>query len=97
MNNEAMTILAGDYHRCYDLLRVRPCPSQFLSVFTLALCRCAVDRAFSVTSNSRMMYAFCRDGAIPGSKFLHKVDHRWRSPIRAGSSFRDFLPGYQKR
>ncbi|KAI0268565.1 APC amino acid permease [Russula aff. rugulosa BPL654] len=37
---------------------------------------------FSITSNSRMMYAFSRDGAIPGSKFLHKVDRRWRSPIR---------------
>lgn len=37
---------------------------------------------FSVASNSRMMYAFSRDGAIPGSKFLHKVDRRWRSPIR---------------
>ncbi|KAI0288599.1 APC amino acid permease [Russula brevipes] len=37
---------------------------------------------FSVTSNSRMMYAFSRDGAIPGSKFLRKVDRRRRSPIR---------------
>ncbi|KAI0251622.1 APC amino acid permease [Lactifluus subvellereus] len=37
---------------------------------------------FSITSNSRMMYAFSRDGAIPGSKFLHKVDRRWRVPIR---------------
>jgi Amino acid permease len=34
-----------------------------------------------------MMYAFSRDGAIPISKFLNKVDHRWHSPIRAGSSF----------
>jgi len=33
-------------------------------------------------SNSRMMYAFSRDGAIPGSRFFHKVDRRWRSPIR---------------
>ena len=33
-----------------------------------------------------MMYAFSRDGAIPGSKFLHRVDRRWRSPIRTGSS-----------
>jgi hypothetical protein len=49
-------------------------------------------RSFSVTSNSRMMYAFSRDGAIPGSKFLHKVDYRWRSPIRAGLSFHDFTP-----
>jgi hypothetical protein len=39
-----------------------------------------------------MMYAFSRDGAIPGSKFLHKVDHRWRSPIRAGLSFHAFTP-----
>ncbi|KAH9051350.1 APC amino acid permease [Lactarius deliciosus] len=36
---------------------------------------------FSVTSNSRMMYAFSRDGAIPGSSFFHKVDRHWRSPI----------------
>ncbi|TFY58151.1 hypothetical protein EVG20_g8263 [Dentipellis fragilis] len=35
---------------------------------------------FSITSNSRMMYAFSRDGAIPG--FFHKVDKRWKSPIR---------------
>ncbi|KAH9172426.1 APC amino acid permease [Lactarius sanguifluus] len=32
---------------------------------------------FSVTSNSRMMYAFSRDGAIPGSSFFHKVDRLW--------------------
>jgi len=32
---------------------------------------------FAVTSNSRMMYAFCRDGAVPGSKFFYKVDKRW--------------------
>ena len=51
-----------------------------------------LERVFSVTSNSRMMYAFSRDGAIPGSKFLHKVDHLWRSPIRAGSSFHILTP-----
>lgn len=45
---------------------------------------------FSVTSNSRMMYAFSRDGAIPGSHFFHKVDRRWRSPIRTGPSRRAF-------
>ncbi|KAI9452252.1 APC amino acid permease [Russula earlei] len=37
---------------------------------------------FAITSNSRMMYAFSRDGAIPGSKFFHKVDRRWHAPIR---------------
>ncbi|OCH85847.1 amino acid transporter [Obba rivulosa] len=37
---------------------------------------------FSVTSNSRMMYAFARDGGIPGHKFFHKVDPKRKSPIR---------------
>ncbi|EIN06876.1 APC amino acid permease [Punctularia strigosozonata HHB-11173 SS5] len=37
---------------------------------------------FSITSNSRMMYAFSRDGAIPGHKFLAKVSARTRTPIR---------------
>ncbi|KAF9523310.1 APC amino acid permease [Crepidotus variabilis] len=37
---------------------------------------------FSITSNSRMMYAFARDGGIPGHKFLAKVSTKWRSPIR---------------
>ncbi|KAI0251632.1 hypothetical protein BJV78DRAFT_1282302 [Lactifluus subvellereus] len=36
--------------------------------------RFAPCRTFSITSNSRMMYASSHDGAIPGSKFLHKVD-----------------------
>lgn len=35
---------------------------------------------FSMTSNSRMMFSFSRDGALP--KFFHSVDKRWRSPIR---------------
>jgi amino acid transporter len=35
---------------------------------------------FSMTSNSRMMFAFSRDGGIPN--FFHKVDDKFRSPIR---------------
>lgn len=35
---------------------------------------------FSMTSNSRMMFAFARDGGIP--HFFHKVDDKFRSPIR---------------
>jgi hypothetical protein len=43
------------------------------------------------------MYAFSRDGAIPGSK-LHKVDNLSRSQIRTGSSFhRDFTLTNRKR
>ncbi|KAJ8522793.1 hypothetical protein ONZ45_g682 [Pleurotus djamor] len=37
---------------------------------------------FSITSNSRMMYAFARDGGIPGHKFFSKVSTQWKSPIR---------------
>ncbi|KAK4033730.1 amino-acid permease BAT1 [Parachaetomium inaequale] len=36
---------------------------------------------FSMTSNSRMMFAFARDGGI--HPFFHKVDARFRSPTRA--------------
>ncbi|KZO93984.1 APC amino acid permease [Calocera viscosa TUFC12733] len=35
---------------------------------------------FSITSNSRMMYAFSRDGALP--RWLHVVDPVRKSPIR---------------
>ena len=38
---------------------------------------------FSMTSNSRMMFAFARDGGIP--RFFHKVDARFQSPIRTGT------------
>ncbi|ESK88626.1 amino acid permease, partial [Moniliophthora roreri MCA 2997] len=37
---------------------------------------------FSITSNSRMMYAFARDGGIPGSQFFAYVNTKWKSPIR---------------
>lgn len=35
---------------------------------------------FSLTSNSRMMFAFARDGGIPG--FFAHVDKKYKSPIR---------------
>ena len=34
----------------------------------------------SVTANSRMIYAFSRDGALPGSAFWHRVNPRTRTP-----------------
>jgi amino acid permease (GABA permease) len=37
----------------------------------------------SVTANSRMIYAFSRDGALPGSRFWHAVNHRTRTPTNA--------------
>ncbi len=37
----------------------------------------------SITSNSRMLFAFSRDGALPGSKWLHVVSKKYRTPARA--------------
>jgi amino acid transporter len=36
----------------------------------------------SITANSRMIYAFSRDGAVPGSGFWHHVNKRARVPVR---------------
>ena len=36
-----------------------------------------------VTSTSRMMYAFARDGGLPGSPSLKRVSTRWRTPVTA--------------
>jgi amino acid transporter len=37
----------------------------------------------SVTANSRMIYAFSRDGAIPGSKFWHRINPQTRTPTNS--------------
>ncbi|HLI41761.1 MAG TPA: amino acid permease [Streptosporangiaceae bacterium] len=37
----------------------------------------------SVTANSRMLYAFSRDGALPGSALWHRVNKRTRTPTNA--------------
>jgi amino acid transporter len=36
-----------------------------------------------MTSTSRMMYAFARDGGLPGSGLLKRVSPRWRTPVPA--------------
>lgn len=37
----------------------------------------------SVTANSRMIYAFSRDGAIPGSHLWHTINHKLETPLNA--------------
>jgi len=37
----------------------------------------------SITANSRMIYAFSRDGALPGSGLWHRVNKRTRTPTNA--------------
>jgi amino acid transporter len=36
-----------------------------------------------MTSTSRMMYAFARDGGLPGSRLLRRVSPRWQTPVPA--------------
>ena len=37
----------------------------------------------SITANSRMIYAFARDGAIPGSRLWHQINPRTRTPTNS--------------
>ena len=36
-----------------------------------------------VTSTSRMVYAFSRDGGLPGHKYWRQVSHKYRTPVPA--------------
>ena len=51
-----------------------------IGLFTLVIVCVWHCGLFSLTSNSRMMFSFARDGGIP--HFFHHVDKRFRSPIR---------------
>lgn len=51
----------------------------------------------SVTANSRMIYAFSRDGALPGSRLWHRINPRTQTPtsavwLAAGGAFLLGLP-----
>jgi len=54
----------------------------------LALLLIAIGAQFfcgmsSVTANSRMIYAFARDGALPGSRLWHRINPRTRTPTNS--------------
>ena len=53
----------------------------------LLIAICVVGQFFcgmaSVTANSRMIYAFSRDGAIPGHKFWHRINPKTRTPTNS--------------
>lgn len=46
---------------------------------------------FSLTSNSRMMYAFARDRGLP--RMFAVVDEKLRCPVRTGEFLRDIMIG----
>ncbi len=58
-----------------------------ISVVAMFFCGLA-----SVTANSRMIYAFSRDGAVPGHRLWHRINPRTRTPtnsvwLAAGAAF----------
>ena len=60
----------------------------FIAVVAQTFCTIA-----SVTSASRMMFAFSRDGAVPGHKYWRKVSKRDRDPGEHGAGdLRDGVP-----
>jgi len=46
----------------------------------IAMCFCGLS---SVASAGRMLFAFSRDDGIPGSRWLKKVSHRYRTPANS--------------
>ncbi len=60
--------------------------------FVLAQGFCGLS---SITSNSRMLFAFSRDGALPFSNWLHVVSRKFRTPARCiwVAAILAFLPG----
>ncbi len=75
-----------------DAFLVNAAPRLFSSAVgdataKMLLLICIVAQFFcgmaSVTANSRMIYAFSRDGALPGSKFWHRINPKTRTPTNS--------------
>jgi amino acid transporter len=49
-----------------------------ISIIAMLFCGMA-----SVTANSRMIYAFSRDGAVPGHRIWHRINPRTRTPVNS--------------
>lgn len=75
---------SGGFNISYNILGAMPVPSLLKDVIlvgiVLANFLCALA---GVTSTSRMVYAFSRDGGLPGHKFLRHVDKKYRAPVAA--------------
>jgi amino acid transporter len=71
--------------------------AKFLMLFpVVALLFCGLA---NMTSNSRQIWAFSRDGAIPGSRLWHRLSPRTRTPVpavwlAAGSALVLTIPGW---
>jgi amino acid permease (GABA permease) len=87
-----VTFAIQDYTRTVDTPTEVPPAQVFIDaagrttgLFLLLIC--IVAQLFcgmaSITANSRMIYAFSRDGALPASRFWHRINPRTRTPTNA--------------
>jgi len=60
---------------------LRPLPAHLLALLIGgAMWLCGLS---SITSMSRMWFAFARDGGMPGHRLIRRVHPRWRTPVWA--------------
>lgn len=64
------------------MVQVVPAPIRLAAFGLIGLSQYLCGLA-TVTSASRMVYAFARDGGLPWSKSLRHVNHRFRTPAHA--------------
>jgi len=68
----------------FDLIAGVPIPALLRDAIYVALVGANLLCALaSLTSTSRMVFAFARDGGLPGSAFLRQVSPTWRTPVLA--------------
>jgi amino acid transporter len=58
-------------------------PTLRLGLFALIFLSQYLCGLATVTSVSRMVYAFARDGGLPWSNVLRRINHRFRTPVSA--------------
>lgn len=82
----------GDYNKALNSATGVPPAQIFLDAIgrhggEILLLICIVAQFYcgmaSVTANSRMIYAFSRDGAVPGHRFWHRINPRTRTPTNS--------------
>jgi amino acid transporter len=76
------TYYFGQGYAVYDTLKYNlDTIGQLLGAgIAIAMSFCALS---SVASAGRMLFAFSRDDGVPGSRWLKKVSHRYRTPVNS--------------
>ena len=64
------------------MTQVVPAPLRALLLVLIGVSQYLCGLA-TVTSTSRMVYAFSRDGGLPWSNVLRRISHRYRTPVPA--------------